>query len=65
MGREKQVIQIAIYLGHAGLSDSTNFMGGGGLILYLVVLLVVVSHCSQYVYSRWVSLKWMAQQPKA
>lgn len=45
MGREKQVIQIAIYLGHTGLYDSTNFMGGGGLILYLVVLLVVVSHC--------------------
>lgn len=28
------------YLGYSGLSERGNFMGGGGLILYLVDLLV-------------------------
>lgn len=53
--RRNGVTQMVIYLGYPGLSERGNFMGKGGLIPSLVVLLVVVSYSWQYVYSGWKS----------
>ena len=42
-----------------------NFMGEGGLIPHLVVLLVAVSYSWQGIYLKRLSLKWMPQQWEA
>lgn len=50
------------YLGYPKLSERGNFMGGGSLIPYLVVLLVAVSFSLRCVYSGQKSAEMDANQ---
>ena len=52
-----RVTQTVSCLGYLRLSERENFIGGGALILYLVVLLIAVSYSWQYVDSRWLSFE--------
>ena len=47
--RRNGITQIVRYLGYSGLSERGNFMGKGGLIPSLVVLLVVVSYSNMFI----------------
>ena len=62
---EGRVTQVVRHLGYPGLPERGTFVGGGSLIPLLVVLLVVVSYSCQYLYSRWMSSKWMPLQSEA
>ena len=53
-GRSR-IIPAGNYLNYSGFSERGNFIGGGDLILYLVVLLVAVSCSWQWIYSRWMT----------
>lgn len=62
-GRSK-ISPVINYLNYWGCSESRNFVGGSGLIPYLVVFLVAVLCSWQRVYSRRMSFQWMPRQSK-
>lgn len=47
------VTHMVSYPGYPGLSGKVNFMSGGSLVPYVVLLVAVSYSCHTYVYSGW------------